>query len=98
MDATPATRTFTVDKKPPKTRIKSHPSSVTSSHRAAFRFDSNEKKVEYRCSLDGKKYKKCKTEPTFTVSSGSHTVKVRAVDRAGNKDKSAAAFTWRVRR
>ena len=98
VDATPATRTFTVDKKPPKTRIKSHPSSVTSSHRAAFRFDSNEKKVEYRCSLDGKKYKKCKTEPTFTVSSGSHTVKVRAVDRAGNKDQSAAAFTWRVRR
>ena len=48
--------------------------------------------------LDGKKYKKCKTDPNFTVTSGSHTLRVKAVDRAGNKDKSAAAFTWRVRR
>jgi MYXO-CTERM domain-containing protein len=90
--------TFTVDKTPPDTGIPVHPDAVTRSTSANFSFSSTEQDVTYECRLnnaDG--FSACPTPPNFTVAdNATHTLLVRAKDRAGNVDPTPASFTWEV--
>ncbi len=48
------------------------------------------------CKLDKKAWAACPASKTFkNLSKGKHKLSVYAIDRAGNKDPSPAAFSWR---
>lgn len=85
-----------VDTTAPQTRILKKPNSKTRSRRAKFKFGSNEKRVRFECKLDKGKYRRCKASYSKKVKRGKHTLRVRAVDAAGNVDKTPARVRWRV--
>ncbi|WP_083682736.1 DUF4215 domain-containing protein [Archangium sp. Cb G35] len=86
--------TFTTDTQAPDTTISHGPASHTEDNAAAFGYSSSENGVRYECSLDGTAYAPCKD--AYDVKPGEHTLRVRAVDAAGNVDATPAVYTWTV--
>jgi hypothetical protein len=98
-DDSPATKKFTVDTKPPTTKLTDDPGSTTHDRTPKLKFKSNDKKADFQCQVDGGKYKSCDSPHTLKkLSFGRHTFKVRAIDRAGNKDESPAKAEFKVKR
>lgn len=88
---------FTIDLSPPTTTFSSHPASLTSSTRAVFEFGASEAVVRFLCSFDGAAEGIC--ESPFRIQDledGEHTLEVRAVDLAGNKETPPATVVWTV--
>ena len=85
-----------VDLTPPQTTITSGPTGTVKTHKATFRFHSSEQGSKFLCSLDGAKFKACSSPKTVTVAKGSHTLRAKAVDRAGNADRTPAVRKWKV--
>ena len=97
VDATPVSRTWTVDTAAPDTSIVSGPTGTVSSADATFDFSSPETGVTYECALDGNTFVACTDPVTFPgLADGSHTLQVRAVDAAGNVDPTPVSRTWTV--
>ncbi|MBI2911861.1 MAG: hypothetical protein HYY05_06940, partial [Chloroflexi bacterium] len=97
LDATPASRSWTVDTTPPDTKIASAPPSFTTSRTATFSFDSSEKGATFQCSLDKGPFAACTSPRTYSnLGYGTHQFQVRAVDAAGNVDPKPAEHTWSV--
>ncbi len=94
-DATPATRTWTVDTVAPDTTDLNGPTGSVSSTSATFTFNSTETPSTFQCQLDGAGFGSCPAGYTG-LSQGSHTFSVRAVDAAGNQDATPATRTWTV--
>jgi len=90
------------DRKPPRTRILDRPAAVlttTSARaRAVFRFSSNERGSTFRCKLDRKPYRACASPRAYRLARGRHVVRIFAVDRSGNADRTPALLSLRVRR
>ena len=98
VDATPATRTWTVDRSAPNTTITSGPSGTVSSSSASFTFTSSEANSTFECRLDGGAWTVCTSPKSYSsLARGSHTFSVRARDAAGNTDGSPANRSWKVR-
>ncbi len=102
-DATPATRSFTVDTSTPAdttapdTTISSGPTGTTSATTASFAFTATETGSTFECKLDAGAYAACTSPKDYTaLSAGSHTFSVRATDAADNTDASPATRTWTV--
>lgn len=96
-DATPASRTFTVDTVVPDTTITAQPANPTTSTSADFSFTSNETGVTFQCSLDGAAYVTCVSPKSYTgLATGSHTFTVKATDPASNTDATPASYTWTI--
>ncbi|WNG26807.1 hypothetical protein F0U62_24395 [Cystobacter fuscus] len=94
LDSTP--NTILVDITPPDTFV-SGPQGTIHDHNPRFEFGSSEETVTYTCSLDGGEFSPCPASGIFTdVPDGSHTVRVRSRDRAGNEDDSPASWHFRV--
>jgi hypothetical protein len=85
------------DRTPPRTRIVSGPARTGFDRHAEFRFSSSEGQSSFRCKLDKKRWKKCRSPYKLTVKPGKHLFKVRAIDRFGNADPTPARFGWRVK-
>lgn len=83
------------DTKAPRTRIRRHPPKRTRSRLAVFTFGADES-AHYECKLDRRKFKPCGTRTRLHVKLGRHTLRVRAIDRAGNVDATPARFSWKV--
>jgi PKD repeat protein len=106
VDATPASRTFSVDvpappqdTTPPETTIDSGPSGTVKPKDATFMFHSSEAGSTFECKLDSGPYSACSSPKRYTgLANGSHTFLVRATDAAGNTDATPASRTWTVRR
>jgi hypothetical protein len=105
VDATPATRTWTVnttsppDTTPPETTINDGPSGTVKQNNATFYFSSNEANSTFECKLDGGAFGACSSPKKYTgLANGSHTFSVRATDAARNTDATPASRTWTVRR
>ena len=106
VDATPASRTFTVDvppppldTTPPETTIDSGPSGTIKQNNATFSFSSSETNSTFECKLDSAAFSACSSPKKYTgLANGSHTFSVRAKDSAGNTDATPASRTWTVRR
>ncbi|HEY1139766.1 MAG TPA: PxKF domain-containing protein [Lysobacter sp.] len=82
----------------PETRFLSAPATGTSTS-AGFAFtgdDATSGVAGYECSLDGATFTACVSPYAFQVASGAHTFSVRARDRAGHLDASAATHSWTV--
>lgn len=85
------------DRTAPRTRIISGPARVGYERRAKFRFTSSEGQSTFQCRVDRKPYRKCRSPYKLKVAPGKHHFRVRAIDRFGNVDRTAARFSWRVK-
>ena len=103
LDATAATRTWTVATAPPPdttapdTTIGSGPSGTVSSGSASFAFSSSEAGSSLECRLDAGTWGSCTSPKAYSgLADGTHTFSVRATDAAGNVDATPAGRTWTV--
>jgi RNA polymerase sigma factor (sigma-70 family) len=93
-DATPARWIWRVDTKPPRTRIVS---SEFDEDTAKFRFSASERRAVFECRMDAGEFTRCRSPLSVDdLSEGDHDFAVRATDRAGNRDPSAAVVEWSV--
>lgn len=102
VDATPATRTFTVDTSdhtPPETSITTGPAdgaTVTTAN-AGFGFSADESGSTFECKLDSGGFESCSSPRNLSgLENGSHTFSVRATDPNGNTDPTPATRTFTV--
>jgi len=94
LDATPATRSWTVDTVPPETAIDEGPSGIVTTRSATFHFTSTQA-YRFECRLDGAAWAICPSRVSYAnLQDGSHTFEVRSRDPAGNIDPSPASRTW----
>ena len=92
IDASPASRMWTVDTLAPDTTIASGPTATVASTSATFTFTSTEAPSTFQCSLDGAVFGPCPAGYTG-LTQGSHTFEVRAIDTAGKIDASPPRAT-----
>jgi len=98
VDPTPATHDWTVDKTAPNTMITLPPPLLTNNPVATIAFSSDDSSATFQCSLDGGPFAPC-SNPFVSgpLADGKHNFQVKAIDGAGNIDKSAAkAKAWTV--
>jgi Ca2+-binding RTX toxin-like protein len=90
------------DRTPPRTKILARPRAILTTTkaraRAVFRFSANERGSTFRCKLDHKPYRACASPRVYMLAPGKHTIRIFAVDRAGNADRTPALLSLRVRR
>jgi hypothetical protein len=105
VDATPATRTWTVqtsttpppDTTAPDTSITSGPSGSVTETSASFAFTSTETGSTFQCQLDTAPSAACTSPQAYSgLAAGSHTFSVKATDAAGNTDATPATRTWTI--
>ncbi|WP_400193054.1 Ig-like domain-containing protein [Hymenobacter sp. B81] len=88
---------FSIDTTAPNTFIVSGPPALTNSPSATFDFSSDESGVSYQASLDGSAFGAVTDPMTFVgLSSGPHSLAVRAIDAAGNVDATPATYSWTI--
>jgi hypothetical protein len=86
------------DTRPPNTFIHGGPGRVTRSRTASFHLASTEAGSRFQCKLDARPWRACRARLTLRrLARGVHTLRVRAIDRAGNVDRTPARRTWRIR-
>ena len=106
VDPTPAIHVIGgADTSPPDTTITEKPPTVTASRSAAFSFGGTDNLtpaqfLEFECRLDSRDpelWLEC-FNPTFfsNLTSGEHTLEVRAIDGAENYDPTPVRYTWTV--
>ena len=96
-DATPATRSFTVDVQAPNTTITSGPPVISTDRTPTFAFSSSEQGGTFQCRLDNANFASCSSPKTYaTQSRALHTFQVQAIDAAGNVDQTPAVWTFTI--
>jgi uncharacterized repeat protein (TIGR01451 family) len=100
-DATPASFTWVIDTTAPNTSITGNPTNPSSSASATFNFTGNDGTgsgiASFECKLDSGSFAACTTGVNYTsLSNGSHTFQVRAMDNVGLTDATPASYTWVV--
>jgi hypothetical protein len=100
-DATPAKISFVVDTVAPETILESGPSGLTADAEPVWTFTSDEPSpYQFECSLDAGSYEDCylSYEPGMggPLPDGKHTIRIRAVDEAGNVDASPVKISITV--
>ena len=96
IDASPASRSVTVDTIAPQTTITDGPAAATTSTSAEFEFAASETGSSFECSLDDAGFAPCSSPASYIVAVGPHTFEVRAQDAAGNTDTTPAGRSWTV--
>lgn len=90
------------DGTPPRTRILHRPHRLVFARhrwrRVAFAFASSEAGSRFRCRLDRRRVRPCRSPRRYRVRRGRHVFRVYATDAAGNRDRSPARFRFRMRR
>jgi hypothetical protein len=96
VDASPASRSWTIDLTAPETMIDAGPVGPTSDSTPTYAF-SSEAGAAFECKLDAEAFAAC-TSPHTTAAlvEGAHTFQVRATDAAGNTDGTPASRTITV--
>jgi CSLREA domain-containing protein len=85
------------DKTPPRTEMLGQPKPVSHSRTARFVFASNERRSRFQCSLDGDRFRPCKSPKRYRgLQPGPHVFGVRAIDRAGNVDPTPVKRRFRI--
>jgi hypothetical protein len=66
-------------------------------HLADLKFKSTEACSTFKCKIDHKKFRKCKSPKTYHgLDSGKHVFKVKAIDADGNVDKTPAKDMFKI--
>jgi len=93
---------FRVDTRAPHTRIAKHPRKVIRTHRRSvregFRFRANEPEVVFVCKVDRGLLRFCGPNFSRRFAAGKHVLTVRARDAAGNVQRKASVFHFKVKR
>jgi CSLREA domain-containing protein len=85
------------DTTPPQTKIVKGPKAKTHARKVKFKFTSSEAGSTFKCKLDKKPVKSCKSPKTYKkLKPGKHLFKVWAIDKAGNKDPTPAKRKFKV--
>jgi hypothetical protein len=92
-DATPATRSFSVDTVAPDTTV-TKPAKRTAKKKVKLVFGS-EAGATFECQVDGKAWRPCTSPLKVKVRQGKHVVLVRAADAVGNIDATPARVKFR---
>jgi hypothetical protein len=100
-DSTPASFTWRVDTTPPDTTIDTAPADPGNSSTVSVAFSGTDTGgsgvASFQCQLDGGGWTACTSPKSYSgLADGSHTIRVRAIDAAGNVDPSPAATTFLV--
>jgi hypothetical protein len=96
--SSPASLNWTVDTTAPGVTITSGPTagSPSDSSSASLGFSSTDGTATFKCSLDGGPFAICSSTKSYSsLSDGSHTFQVEAIDPVGNTS-SPASRTWTV--
>lgn len=89
-------RTYTIDTTAPNTTINSNPNSIINTNSATFTFSASET-ATFQCKLDSGAYATCTSPKNYTsLTEGSHTFYVKAIDTATNEDATPASYTFSV--
>jgi hypothetical protein len=81
----------------PNTKIKKRPKNKSDDTSPTFKFKSTEAGSTFKCKLDHKKFRKCKSPKTYHgLDPGKHKFKVEAIDAAGNVDSTPAKDKFKV--
>jgi Ca2+-binding RTX toxin-like protein len=96
-DASPATRSFTVDTVAPDTTIETGPTGTTINSTPSFSYRTVDSQAHFECRVDTAAFERCgyeaqRVEPA--LADGAHTFAVRAVDQAGNADATPATRSF----
>ncbi len=97
VDETPATHTWRVDATAPDTVLVMGPPSLDNTIDPALTFTGSDPgggTVTFECKLDGGAFAPCSSPDQVTITDGSHSFEVRAVDAAGNVDPTPATHAW----
>jgi Ca2+-binding RTX toxin-like protein len=90
------------DRKPPRTQILHRPPAVLTTsarrRRVVVRFTASEPGASFRCRLDLQPFGRCASPRVYYLSPGRHIIHIRAVDAAGNADRTPALVRVTVRR
>jgi hypothetical protein len=95
VETSPPSRTFTVDTAAPDTRFTKKAPRRFFKQRVKFKFAASEAGATFQCKLDGRPWRACPQTFKYGVKVGRHTIQVRAVDRAGNADRSPVKYTFK---
>jgi streptogramin lyase len=96
--AAPGPAPTAADTDPPNTKLKKKPRKRSHDRTPTFEASSDESGSKFRCKLDRGRFKPCPAKKTFHVKPGVHTVRIAAVDPAGNVDPTPARFKFTVLR
>jgi Cys-rich repeat protein len=97
VETPPASYSWTIDTNPPETTIVSAPSDPSNSSDATFTFTCDEQNCTFECRIDEGEWESCSSPKTYiNLSDGNHTFEVRAIDSAGNVDRSPASYSWTI--
>ena len=97
-DLSSVSYTWVIDTAAPDTTIVSRPPLNSNSANATFDFSApGDPTATFQCSIDGGAFAPCTDPVTFTgLAEGNRTLRVRAVDTAGNIDPTPAEYAWNV--
>lgn len=93
----PAVTPPVVDRSAPGARLTRSPKKKSVSHRAKFKFRSDDPTAMFECKLDRSRWKGCRSPKKIRVTRGKHRFSVRAVDPAGNVG-SAVRYGFKVKK
>jgi CSLREA domain-containing protein len=86
-----------IDRRRPRTRMLKQPRKVRAGRAATFTFTSNEAGSSFQCSLDRTNFRACNSPQRYRVpKAGKHLFRVRAVDPAGNVDRTPVRRRFEV--
>jgi glucose/arabinose dehydrogenase len=81
----------------PRIRLRRHPPKQATGSTATFGFSATRPVSGFRCRLDRKPLRKCKSPKTYrNLAPGRHSFRVFPVDGTGKAMAKAASFSWKV--
>jgi hypothetical protein len=81
----------------PNTKIKKRPRNRSDDDSPTFKFKSDEVNSTFKCKLDRKPFRKCRSPKTYHhLDPGKHKFKVKAIDADGNVDSTPAKDRFKV--
>lgn len=90
------------DRVAPLTQLRRRPArlllTAANRRRVAFAFAADEPGVRFRCRIDRRPFRPCRSPRAYLLEPGRHAFRVFAIDAAGNRDRSPAFFSFKVRR
>jgi Ca2+-binding RTX toxin-like protein len=89
------------DRTPPATLLRHRPAALLFAsgprRRVSFAFIASEPGARFRCRLDRQPWRPCHSPRSYLVLPGRHTFRAFAIDAAGNRDRTPATVSFRVR-
>jgi Ca2+-binding RTX toxin-like protein len=90
------------DRTPPNTRLLHRPAgplfASAQRRQVAFAFAADERGASFRCKLDRRPFRLCRSPRRYLLGAGTHSFRAVAIDRAGNRDRSPVLVNFRIRR